>query len=182
VEPGSGSQPFRIRPAIPADAPVIALHRARMFQDMGQLPQAAFDPLRAVAEPVLARALTGGEYVGWLLTLAGEPDSVIAGAGVQLRDALPHPVDLGGGEVGIAGGRHGIVLNVFTEPEWRRRGLAEILMRHVLEWARDQRLDRLVLHASEQGKALYQRLGFVATNEMRFTGSLRGPDGKLPEP
>lgn len=59
MEPGSGSQPFRIRPAIPADAPVIALHRARMFQDMGQLPRAAFDPLRAVAEPVLARALAG---------------------------------------------------------------------------------------------------------------------------
>lgn len=60
----------------------------------------------------------------------------------------------------------------FTEPAWRRRELAELLMRHILEWARDQRLDRLVLHASAEGRGLYERLGFVATNEMRFNGSL----------
>ena len=75
--------------------------------------------------------------------------------------------------------RHGIVLNVFTEPAWRRRGLAELLMRHVLEWARAQRLDRLVLHASAEGRALYERLGCVATNEMRVTGSLLGQDDRL---
>jgi GNAT superfamily N-acetyltransferase len=175
VEPRSGSQPFRIRPTTIADAAVIARHRARMFQDMGQLPPPAFELLRAAAETALAGALERGEYVGWLLTPEGEPGLVVAGAGVQLRDVLPHPVDIGG-EVGVAAGRHGIVLNVFTEPAWRRRGLAELLMRHVLEWARHQRLDRLVLHASAEGRALYQRLGFVATNEMRFGGSLFGPD------
>jgi hypothetical protein len=47
-------------------------------------------------------------------------------------------------------------------------------MRHVVEWARDQRLDRFALHASDAGRPLYQRLGFVATNEMLFNGSLRG--------
>jgi hypothetical protein len=52
-------------------------------------------------------------------------------------------------------------------------------MRHVLEWARAQRLDRLVLHASAEGRALYERLGFVATNEMRFSGSLLGQDDRL---
>jgi GNAT superfamily N-acetyltransferase len=178
VEPRGRSRPFRIRFATTADAAVIARHRALMFQDMGQLPPAAFGPLCAAAEEVLAGALARGEYVGWLLTPEEEPAKVVAGAGVQLRDVLPHPVDLGDGKVGVAAGRHGIVLNVFTEPAWRRRGLAEMLMRHVLEWARDQRLDRLVLHASEEGRALYQRLGFVATNEMRFSDSLLGRDDR----
>jgi ribosomal protein S18 acetylase RimI-like enzyme len=143
-----------------------------MFQDMGQLPAAAFEPLRAAAQDFLAVALARGEYVGWLLTPEAEPDSVVSGAGVQLRSVLPHPVDLGDGKVRVAAGRHGIVLNLITEPDWRRRGLAERLMRHILAWAQEQRLDRLVLHASEEGRALYQRLGFVATNEMRFGGSL----------
>ena len=35
-------------------------------------------------------------------------------------------------------------------------------------WAAAERLDRLVLQASDQGRRLYQRLGFVPTNEMRF--------------
>jgi len=51
-------------------------------------------------------------------------------------------------------------------------------MRHLPEWARDQRLDRLVLHASVEGRAAYERLGLVATNEMRFIGSLLGPDDR----
>ncbi len=62
------------------------------------------------------------------------------------------------------------MLNVFTEPAWRRRGLAELLMRHILDWARQERLDRLVLHASDDGRPLYERLGFAATNEMRYRG------------
>jgi GNAT superfamily N-acetyltransferase len=75
--------------------------------------------------------------------------------------------------VGLAEGRHAIVLNVFTEPAWRRQGVGELLMREILEWAAQERLDRLVLHASREGRALYERLGFVATNEMRFAGSFQ---------
>ena len=33
-----------------------------------------------------------------------------------------------------------------------------------IAWSREQRLDRLVLHA------LYEWLGFIATNEMKFAG------------
>jgi GNAT superfamily N-acetyltransferase len=63
---------------------------------------------------------------------------------------------------------------VYTEPAWRRRGVADALMRQVIRWAEAERLDRLVLHASEAGRALYQRLGFAPTNEMRFQGPLGG--------
>ena len=38
-----------------------------------------------------------------------------------------------------------------------------------------------VLHASAEGRALYERLGFVATNEMRFSGSLLGQDDRSGE-
>jgi GNAT superfamily N-acetyltransferase len=77
------------------------------------------------------------------------------------------------GRAGVAEGRHAIVLNVWTEPRWRRQGVAESLMEAVLGWARAERLDRLVLHASEAGRPLYERLGFVRTNEMRYTHPLR---------
>jgi GNAT superfamily N-acetyltransferase len=164
---------FCIRLATPADAPVIAWHRARMFQDMGDLSGPAFEVLRAGAEARLESMLQRGEYVGWLGTPADRPDEVAGGAGVQLRHVLPHPARTLEGEVTVAEGRHAIVLNVYTEPAWRRHGLAEQLMRQVLAWARRERLDRLVLHASAEGRRLYERLGFVATNEMRFAAVLR---------
>jgi GNAT superfamily N-acetyltransferase len=163
---------FRVRSALVEDAGIIARHRACMFEEMRQLPADVFDTLRRDAEAFLRAAIGRGEYLGWLATPADAPDLVVAGAGVQRRRVLPHPVPRAEGGVRIAAGRHAIVLNVYTEPEWRRRGLGELLMREVLAWSRSERLDRLVLHASEAGRPLYQRLGFVATNEMRFAGEL----------
>jgi hypothetical protein len=50
--------------------------------------------------------------------------------------------------------------------------LLRLLMKIIIEWSREQRLDGLVLHASNEGRALYERLGFVSTNEMGFSGNL----------
>ncbi len=80
--------------------------------------------------------------------------TVIAGAGVYLRQAMPHPLKRGGTTVGIAEGRLDTVLNVFTEPEWRRRGVAALLMQRIIKWSRDERLDGLTLHAADAGRTL----------------------------
>jgi hypothetical protein len=48
-------------------------------------------------------------------------------------------------------------------------------MEAILAWARATEVESLVLHASTDGRALYERLGFAATNEMRFMGDL-APD------
>jgi GNAT superfamily N-acetyltransferase len=169
ASPGEAAA-VRIRAARVDDADVIATHRARMFADMGQLPPETFDTFHALAAGRLREMLARGEYVGWL-AMPGDADAVIGGAGVQRRLVQPHPLRGPGGGVAVAEGRHAIVVNVFTEPAWRRRGVAETLMRCVLDWAEAERLDRLVLHASDQGRALYERLGFVPTNEMRFAGN-----------
>ena len=85
--------------------------------------------------------------------------------------SCPHPSTGPNGEQGIAEGRHAIIINVFTEPQWRRRGLAALLMQHIIDWSRQKELDRLVLHASDEGRALYEKLGFALTSEMKFVGN-----------
>ena len=168
VMPGDDAL-FSIRRARVEDAPVIAWHRARKFQDMGEIPPTTFEELRKETELWTERALASGEYVGWFGVAKTRPDAIAGGAGVQLRQVPPHPRrPLRDGA--IAKGRHAIVLNVFTEPEWRRRGLALLLMQEIMRWARAQQLDQVVLHASSEARRLYERLGFVATNEMRFAG------------
>ena len=161
---------FNIRPATPNDADVIAEHRARMFDEMGEVPPGSFEMLRTRCRDRLREALSNGEYIGWLAIPASEPNVIAGGAGVQLRQVLPHPLSRGEKWIGIADGRHATVLNVFTDPEWRRQGVAQLLMNEIIEWSRAENLDGLVLHASEAGRTLYEGLGFTATNEMRFTG------------
>jgi hypothetical protein len=42
-------------------------------------------------------------------------------------------------------------------------------MHTLLQWAREQGFDRVVLHASDAGRSLYESLGFKSTNEMRWS-------------
>jgi GNAT superfamily N-acetyltransferase len=161
---------FRVRLATPADADIIGWHRARMFYDMGDIPDHLFEEFRRRSRERIHEQLISGEYVGWLASTSEARDKIIAGAGTQLRRVMPHPSTGPNGEPEIGEGRHAIIINVFTEPEWRRRGAAALLMQHIIDWSRQERLDRLVLHASDDGRALYERLGFEQTNEMKFVG------------
>jgi len=159
------SERFTIRPATLEDVDAIAEHRARMFDEMDQLSPAGFETLRTKSRERLRDFITRGDYLGWLAIPAQARNIIAGGAGIQLREVLPHP---NGNK--IAEGRHAIILNVFTEPAWRHQGVARLLVQRIIDWTRAERLDRLVLHSSEAGRALYERLGFVGTSEMRFAG------------
>jgi GNAT superfamily N-acetyltransferase len=64
--------------------------------------------------------------------------------------------------------RRGNLLNVYTVAAFRRRGLARQLMKAVLDWCRENKIDTIILHASPDGRRLYESLGFAPTNEMRI--------------
>jgi len=70
----------------------------------------------------------------------------------------------------IGEGRQATIVNVFTEPQWRRHGIASLLVKEIVTWSKNQRIDRLLLHASDEGRSLYEKSGFVASNEMRLSG------------
>jgi GNAT superfamily N-acetyltransferase len=160
-------QLVRIRRAELGDKAILARHRADMFKDMDALDPGLYARLLREAEDYFAHALAAGEYFGWIATPLSDPSTVIAGAGVQLHDLMPRPDPAG---TALLAGEQALVVNVYTERDWRRQGIAELLMRHILAWARERRVASIVLHASGEGRGLYQRLGFVATNEMRYGG------------
>ena len=138
-----------------------------MFKDMGALDPELYKQLLHKAEEYFRRALPAGEYIAWVATPESDPLIVVAGAGVQLRELMPRPDTAG---TSLLAGEQALVVNIYTERAWRRRGIAELLMRHVLAWARERGVASVVLHASGEGRRLYERLGFVGTNEMRHAG------------
>ena len=157
---------FTMRRALPNDIPVLAYHRAAMFRDMGALAPYQVDPLQRATEAYLESAMRRGEYLAWIAEHAESPGGILGGAGVQLRPILPRPRP---GTDALELGPEAIVLNVYVDPVWRRRGIAQALMRTLLDALSEQGIQRIVLHASEDGRRLYERLGFVATNEMRLS-------------
>jgi GNAT superfamily N-acetyltransferase len=155
---------YQIRRCNQSDAATIARHRVEMFRDMGEVTTDVLaQELLEKSTAALAVALADGTYVGWFAV--DEDARVVAGAGAHIKPQLPR----------IAPARTRVevvpvplVVNVYTEPEWRGRGIARALMRVLMEWASAQGADRIVLHASDAGRPLYTSLGFNPTNEMRW--------------
>jgi GNAT superfamily N-acetyltransferase len=146
-----------IRPATIDDAEALVAHRRGMFYDMGHGDAAELDSMIAAFRPWVREKMTTGEYLAWVAT-AG--DSIVAGLGLWLMDWPPHLIG--------PGARRGNILNVYTEQAFRRQGIARELMNVSLEWCRANGIRAIILHASDDGRKLYEQLGFRPTNEMRL--------------
>jgi GNAT superfamily N-acetyltransferase len=140
-----------------------------MYADMGSLPDECRNPLREVAEAFIVAALPRGEYLAWVAVTPEEPDRVIAGAGLHVRPAVPR-LRRRGQTIEVTDGPQGVVCNVYTERAWRRQGVASAVLRALLAWTSAEDLPHIFLHASDDGRHLYEQLGFVPTNEMRYAG------------
>ena len=152
------SKDITIRLAVVDDAPVIVHHRHAMFADMGLGNPACLDAVDAMFAPYVARALSDGTYHGWLAqTGIGR---VVAGGGLIVHEwpaspRDPHP-------------RRAYILNMYTEPEYRGQGIARRILQAILNRCRVEGFGLVSLHASAQGRPLYESLGFESTNEMRL--------------
>jgi GNAT superfamily N-acetyltransferase len=148
------------RPADGADLDVLVRHRMRMFAEMGFSSADDFAELSAACRTWFAGALADGRYLGWLIAPADRPGEIAAGAGMLLQNMPPGPRDVRS--------TRAYVLNVYTEPDHRGRGLATIATRAAIDEALRRRIRVVTLHASDEGRAIYERLGFEETNEMRL--------------
>jgi len=149
---------LKTRPATAADAALITHHRRRMFVDAGRQDNRILDLMAKAHEPWVAKMLAEGKYLGWLT----EDDGVVvAGAGLFLLDWPPHPLD-------PRSSQRGYLLNVYVEPEYRRRKLASHLIEYALAEARRRKIRVVSLHSTDEAKRLYESNGFRATNEMFY--------------
>jgi ribosomal protein S18 acetylase RimI-like enzyme len=152
------AEAFRIRRGTPADIPVIAHHRLGMFTEMGFGDPSTYAEYASEFQSFAAREMAAGHFLSWLAeTNDGE---IVAGGAVLI---VPWP----------ANPKHrkqqrAFLLNVFTEPAFRRRGIARSLVRTMLDCCREQGFGSVFLHASDAGRPLYQSMGFQPTAELRF--------------
>ena len=146
-----------IRPGTLADILVVAHHRRRMCEDMGYSDDHALTAMVQATSDYLKTAIPDGSFRSGL---ACDGDEIVAGGAVVISPWPAHAYEP------IC--RRATILNVYTEPEYRRRGIARQLMETIIAWCKEQGFARVTLHASEYGKPLYQSLGFEESNEMRL--------------
>lgn len=141
-----------VRQAEIADIPALVHLRMALFCEVGELARPDEDPALWEATSAYFRAAQAdGSARSWLVEVEGE---AVACGTLALFVRPPYPGNLAG--------REAYLLNMYTLPAWRKRGMASALLDAMAAHARAQRLGKLWLHASEQGRPLYERLGFVS--------------------
>lgn len=106
-----------------------------------------------------ARArLKSHELMAWVVK--SSDGRVVGGGCVWLQTVQPRPH-----RVSMV---QPYLLSMYTEPDFRRQGVASMVVKEAIEWCRRNRYERLMLHASEMGRKVYSKLGFKRTWEMRL--------------
>jgi GNAT superfamily N-acetyltransferase len=144
-----------LRRATPDDAPIITAQRHQMFADNELASEAAYDVMDLAFEPWLRERLADGRYVGLFLE---EDEKLLAACGIFFMDFPPHYLD--------PNPIRAYLLNFYTAPEARGRGLATQLLQHAVDECKKANVRVITLHASKFGKPIYEKFGFALNNEM----------------
>lgn len=145
-----------IRPVTADDVPEIVRQRRLMYEAMDYTDTQALSAMEALCGPYLSGAIANGSFRAWL---ALSQNQAVGGGAVIVSPWPSHPYDL---EC-----RRATILNLYVYPEFRRQGIARRLMQTMIGWCEQEGFTRVTLHASKDGRPLYESLGFEATNEMR---------------
>mgnify|MGYP002765413463 FL=1 len=96
------------------------------------------------------RALETGEHIAYLVY---DKENFIGAGGVSFYQVMPtyhNPT-----------GRKAYIMNMYTAPEYRRQGIAINTLDLLVKDARKQGVTQIALEATDMGRPLYEKYGFV---------------------
>ena len=96
------------------------------------------------------RHMADGTFVSWL---AMDGEKIIGTSGMSFVEKPPY--------FSCPTGKIGLLSSMYTDPDYRRRGLAKELLRRVVEEARNYGCGSVQITASDMGVLLYTDFGFV---------------------
>ena len=106
--------------------------------------------LRPALKDYYNRHIREGTFVSWL---AVDGDKIIGTSGMSFVEKPPY--------FGCPNGKIGLLSSMFTNPDYRRKGIAKELLRRVVEEARRFGCGTIQITASDTGVKLYTAYGFV---------------------
>jgi GNAT superfamily N-acetyltransferase len=122
-----------------------------MAEEMGGADELAVSHMINALEPYLRAAIPDGRWYSWI----AEP----GGCGsVEIVQWVPSRLD--------PAPRRAWIHSLYVEPALRRHGIGRQLTQTIIAWCREQRFEWVYLQASEQGRPLYESLGFVPSTQM----------------
>lgn len=134
------------------DIDVLTGFRIRFLNDYkGHVADEETEILRKNIRKYFLEAIPKEEFVAFIAEINGE---VIASSGMEIREVTPRYGPL-------LNGRMGYIMNMYTVPGLRRRGIASRLLELLEKEASKRGVGLLHLHASMDGSGIYRKAGFI---------------------
>lgn len=127
------------------DTRITVLRAANLLDDAVDMSEVA-EQSRAYYQ----RALQEDTHEAWLVMDQGQ---VVATGGVSFYQVMPtyhNPT-----------GRKAYIMNMYTAPDYRRQGIARETLHRLVEGCKARGISHISLEATEAGRPLYARYGFV---------------------
>lgn len=140
-------QEIQYRKLTADDLDTFILMRIRQLREEGA--QEDFDLVPALKD-YYERHMSDGTFVAWL---AMDGEKIIGTSGMSFVEKPPY--------YGCPTGRIGLLSSMYTDPEYRRQGIAKELLTRVVEEARAYGCGTVQITASDMGVLLYTNFGFV---------------------
>ena len=135
------------------DVPVLIKLRKQQLIDEGLPPGQLNMDIDTELADYFTSAISDGAFISWVMDNDGE---IIATSGVCFYTLPPNYSN--------PSGRTAYITNMYTKPEYRRRGIAAELLDMVIEEAKIRGYKVIRLHTSEYGKSIYLKAGFADTD------------------
>ncbi|HKO24556.1 MAG TPA: GNAT family N-acetyltransferase [Chloroflexota bacterium] len=150
---------FNIRRATPEDVEALVHLRLALLREAQDLTDNT--PVAALAHATrqyLAEKIPTDEFIAWVAEVHG---IIVGTSGLVFVHRPPSAQNLSGMEA--------YVMNMYTAPAWRGQGVATALLKEVMGFVKGTSAWRIYLHATTDGKRIYEKAGFVAkTSEMEL--------------
>ncbi len=106
--------------------------------------------LRQSLKQYFTKSIDGNSFIAWIAEYEEKP---VAFSGMVIREQP--------GNFDVPNGRTGYILNMFTLKEFRKNGICSLLLQKLIDEAKELELDRVELHATQDGEPVYRRFGFI---------------------
>ena len=150
---------MRYRRATINDVGTLVNFRIRFLNELGNHPENEETKiLRNSLKQYFSESIPSNYFVGWLAECEGK----IVGTSGMVVWQMP------GRYGGLEEGRLGYILNMYTVPEARGKGICTQLLDELMKEARKLGLKYLQLHASEDGVGIYKKAGFTYPKQVEM--------------
>lgn len=146
---------FNLRQANLQDLEALIQLRLQLLREAGDIKgDSDTTNLAEATRKYLGEKMPLGEFLAWV---AEVDNQIVATNGLVFFQRPPYNGNLSGLEA--------YVMNVYTIPMWRGQGIATALLKEIISFVRTTEVKRLWLHTTEDGKRIYDQLGFVSTSK-----------------